>query len=119
MTEETKAPEVELQEINHEGTPIKIGQREFILPPLPVTKLVKLGFYQLQKSFLQAQKSEDVETIGELSLKLLELVYQALLMNYPNLTREESVELLHTKKLYELIAYLIDTKEGLEQAKNA
>ena len=115
MTEEKK---VVLEEIAFEGTPIKIGRKEFILPPLPVTKLEKLGFYKLQKVFNDARETNDVEQIGTLSLKFLELVFVALQMNYPDITREETVDLLTSKQLYEMVSYLIDTKEGLEQAKN-
>jgi hypothetical protein len=115
MTEQEQA---NLEEINFEGTPIKIGKKSFILPPLPVTRLKKLNFYGLQKEFNEARKVEDVEKIGELSEKFLLLIFDALKMNYPNITQAESTDLIYSKQLYDMVSYLIDTKENLDSVKN-
>ena len=110
-------PQIEI--IENEGTLVKIGKKEWIVPPLPIMLLEKSGFYKIESELQQARLDGDGGAIGTLTVKLLEFVYQAILMNYPEATREETIELVNTRNLRNLIPALIDLPEGLEEAKNA
>lgn len=107
-----------LNEVEFEGILVKIGRKEFIIPPLSIPKLHKNGFYKLQAEFSTAQQSGDLELIGDLQMKLLELIYLAILMNYPEATKEETIELINTKTMGIILPNLVDNPEGLEIAKN-
>ncbi len=110
-------PNIDL--LDFEGTPVQIGKKVLIIPPLPITVLHKSGFYKLQGELIAAQEDNDLETISDLTLKVLEYVFKAIQMNYPDAKKEDTIELITTRKLREVVPALIDIQEGWDKAKNA
>lgn len=109
---ETDKNEIEVLEF--EGSKIKIGKKEFIMPPLPITYLHKAKFYELQKELGSiGADDEKLDIIGDLTYKTLEFVYQALKMNYPKITREESVDRLTLRDLRKILPALLDIQDGI------
>lgn len=116
MTTEDKQ---ELRLLDFEGTLVKLGKNTYIVPPLPITQMQKGGFFTLQKDLVAAEKMADPEVVGALTVKLLDFMFLAIKMNYPDATREETVDLVNTSTLRLLSMALIDVQEGLEIIKNA
>ena len=105
-------------ELPFEGTEVVIGRRTYIMPPLTITKLHKTGFYKVVKDFQSIQG--DPEIMIEKFAQILEFIFMALQMNYPDVTKEETTDLLDMRSANKIIPYLTDTKQAMEAAvKNA
>ena len=104
--------------LEFDGTPVRIGKNIFVIPPLPITKLHKGGFYKLEQSLREAQETGGADEIGNIIMKILDFVFMAIKMNYPDATEEQTIELINTKDLRTLMPALIDVQEGLDELKN-
>lgn len=115
----TEEKETTLEILEFEGTPVKIGKRVFVIPPLPVTFLHKVKFYNLQNELIEASNEGNLELLGDLTIKVLDIIFVAIQRNYPDIKKSETIDLITTRDLRKITPALVDIKEGIEEAKNA
>lgn len=118
ITKTKKAVNEDVMHLMEEGTPFIFGGVEYIIPPLPITVLHKTGFYSIQSKIQEHSKNNDLEALGESTSQILDFVFSAIQRNYPNATREKTVELVTMAKLKQLLPCLVDIPEGIKLAKN-
>lgn len=90
-----------------DGVQVKIGEREYVIPPLNV------------KSFKRAQalepalSSEGPEAIDA----AIEIIHLAVTRNYPDVTREQLEEDIDLGSLVHLITALLTIETGAQESK--
>jgi hypothetical protein len=77
-----------------DGIELKLGEREYIVPPLNLKRVRKL------LPILQDVIGKPVNELTEEQIdSLSEVVFQALQRNYPNITKEEVEDIIDFKNL--------------------
>jgi hypothetical protein len=104
--------------LNFDGIEIEIGRKTYTMPPLPITKLIRLKYYQKSTDFSEALENGDFEKFENMYIQMLDFIYEALLMNYPDVTREETVDLINTSQFNRILPYVGSDAKAIDEIKN-